>query len=115
MLISVCKSKIHRATITDANLNYEGSFTIDEELMEKASIAPYERVQIVNVHNGTRVETYVIPGKRGSGTICLNGAAARWGEVGDVVIIISYGLVSQEEAQNHKPTLVRVDGNNRPV
>lgn len=115
MLISVCKSKIHRATITEANLNYEGSLTIDEALMERAQIAPYERVQIVNIHNGTRVETYVIPGERDSGTICLNGAAARWGEVGDVVIIISYGLVSQEEAQNHKPTLVRVDSNNRPV
>lgn len=113
MLRSMCKSKIHRATVTEANLNYVGSITIDKELMEEAQILPYERVQIVNINNGTRVETYVIPGEKGAGTVCLNGAAARWAAPGDLVIIISYGLYSDEELKDLKPRVVFVDEKNR--
>ncbi|HOB21775.1 MAG TPA: aspartate 1-decarboxylase [Bacillota bacterium] len=109
----MCKSKIHRATVTEANLNYVGSITIDRELMDQAQILPYERVQIVNINNGTRVETYVLPGKRGEGTICLNGAAARWAAPGDLVIIISYGLYSDEEIAELRPRVVFVDEKNR--
>ena len=100
MLIQRFKSKIHRATVTEANLNYIGSITIDEDLMDASSIFEGERVQIVNNNNGERIETYVIPGKRGSGVICLNGAAARRTQVGDIVIIISYGLMTIEEAKS---------------
>ncbi len=106
------KSKIHRARITDANLYYEGSFTIDEDLMDAASIASYEKVAIVNINNGERFETYVIPGKRGSKTFCLNGAAARKGEVGDEVIIISYAILNENEMEDHKPDIIIVDKNN---
>jgi len=109
----MCKSKIHRATVTEANLNYVGSITIDRELMDQAQILPYERVQIVNINNGTRVETYVLPGKRGEGTICLNGAAARWAAPGDLVIIISYGLYSDEEIAELRPRVVFVYEKNR--
>lgn len=106
------KSKIHRARITEANLYYEGSFTIDEDLLDKADIIPYEKVSVVNINNGERFETYVIPGKRGSKTFCLNGAAARKGSVGDEVIVISYILLNPEEMQDFKPSLVFVDRNN---
>jgi aspartate 1-decarboxylase len=109
------KSKIHRATVTEANLNYVGSITIDENLMEDADLLENEKVQIVNNNNGARLETYVIPGPRGSGVICLNGAAARLVQPGDTVIIISYAVMSQEELATHKPTVVFVDEHNRSV
>jgi aspartate 1-decarboxylase len=113
MLIHRFKSKIHRATITEANLNYMGSITIDEALMEAADILEGEKVQIVNNNNGERLETYVIKGQRDSGVICLNGAAARRVQVGDVIIIITYALMSQEEAKEFQPKLVFVDHSNR--
>jgi len=108
----VYKSKIHRATVTDANLEYPGSVTIDEKLLKAADILPNERVQIVNLHNGSRVETYVVAGKAGSGTICMNGAAARWAHKGDKVIIISYCLLTDDEMKAHKPKIVLVDKKN---
>jgi aspartate 1-decarboxylase len=113
MLRFVYKSKIHRAIVTDANLEYPGSVTIDEKLLKAADILPNERVQIVNLHNGSRVETYVVAGKSGSGTICMNGAAARWAHKGDRVIIISYCLLNNEEMKSHKPKIVLVDGKNK--
>ena len=100
------KSKLHRATVTEANLNYVGSITIDEDLMDASDIWANEKVQIVNNNNGARLETYVIPGPRGSGTICLNGAAARLVQPGDVVIIISYAAMTEEEARHYKPKVV---------
>lgn len=106
MLVQVVKSKIHRVTVTQADLNYIGSITIDEDLMEASNIIEGERVQIVNINNGERIETYVIKGERGSGNICLNGPAARRVAVGDVVIIIGYGFMDFEEAKSFKPTLV---------
>lgn len=109
------KAKIHRATITEANLNYEGSLTIDSELMEAADILPYEKVAVVNINNGERLETYAIPGEPGSGVICLNGAAARKGSAGDLAIIMSYASVNDEEAKHWKPTVVHVDRRNRIV
>ena len=113
MLIQRFKSKIHRVRVTEANLNYVGSITIDEALMEAANILEGERVQIVNNNNGARLETYVIRGERGSGTICLNGAAARLVQVDDVVIIISYALMTPEEAKSYKPLTVFPDANNK--
>ena len=107
------KSKIHGATVTEANLKYTGSITIDKTLLRAADIIPFERVQIVNLHNGTRVETYVLEGQEGSGTICMNGAAARWAEIGDRVIIISYGLMASQEIKKHHPKTVFVDEKNR--
>ncbi|HLS39018.1 MAG TPA: aspartate 1-decarboxylase [Sphingobacterium bovisgrunnientis] len=115
MMIEVMKSKIHRARVTQAELNYVGSITIDEDLMDAADILANEKVQIVNNNNGARLETYVIPGERGTGTICLNGAAARMVQVGDIVIIISYALMDIEEARAHKPRLVFPDDNNRLI
>lgn len=109
------KSKIHRAKITDANLYYEGSFTIDEEILEKANILPYEQVSVVNINNGERFETYVIPGKRGNRDFCLNGAAARKGATGDEVIIISYSILDEEELVNYKPLVILLDENNNIV
>jgi aspartate 1-decarboxylase len=106
MEIEILKSKIHRATITEANLHYVGSLTLDENMMDAAQIIEYEKVQVVNVNNGTRIETYVIKGKRGSGVCCLNGPAARQGAVGDVVIIISYATMIFEEAKNFKPWVI---------
>ena len=106
------KSKIHRATITEANLYYEGSFTIDEELMEEADILPYEKISVVNINNGERFETYVIPGERGKRQFCLNGAAARKGTVGDQVIVISFANLNEDELKNFKPTVLLVDKNN---
>lgn len=113
MMIQMFKSKIHRATVTQADLNYVGSITIDEDLIDAAQLIEGERVQIVNNNNGERLETYVIKGERGSGVICLNGAAARKVAVGDIVIIISYALMDREEAKNFKPVAVFPDANNR--
>lgn len=113
MLLTMMKSKIHRATVTQAELNYMGSITIDESLIEAAGILPGEKVQIVNNNNGARLETYVIPGEAGSGIICLNGAAARLVQPGDMVIIISYVLCSREEAAALEPIVVHVDQNNQ--
>jgi len=115
MLITVCKSKIHRATITDANLDYVGSITIDTDLIKRADLIPFEKVQVANISNGERFETYVIEGEAGSGTIALNGAAARKGNIGDLVIIIAYGHLEKSEAAGHKPAVVHVDSNNRPT
>jgi aspartate 1-decarboxylase len=106
MLIQVHKSKIHRVKVTQANLNYVGSITIDEDLMDAAGLIDGERVQIVNNNNGERLETYVITGERGTGVICLNGSAARRCEIGDIVIIISYGFMTQEEARNYRAITV---------
>lgn len=115
MLINVFKSKIHRVKVTQAELNYVGSITIDEDLLDAAGIRENEKVQIVNNNNGERLETYAIKGKRGTGIICLNGAAARKAQVGDIVIIISYAWMTQEEAADHKPTVVFPDENNKVV
>lgn len=115
MFRQMMKAKIHRATVTEANLNYVGSITIDQDLMELVDILPDEKVQIVNNNNGARFETYVIPGPRGSGVICLNGAAARLVQPGDQVIIINYGLFSDEEARRHKPRVAIMDEANRVV
>lgn len=109
----ICKSKIHGARVTDANLKYAGSITIDEELLSAADIVVGEKVQIVNLNNGSRVETYVMAGDKGSGTICMNGAAARWAQVGDVVIIISYAFLNDDEVSSLKPKVVFVDEENR--
>jgi aspartate 1-decarboxylase len=106
MQIEILKSKVHRAVITEADLNYVGSLTLDEDLMDAANLIENEKVQIVNVNNGARIETYLIKGKRGSGTCCLNGPAARKGAVGDVVIIISYAHMDFEAAKQYKPRIV---------
>lgn len=113
MNISVLKSKIHRAVITQAELNYIGSVTIDEDLMEAAGIVEYEHVHIVNINNGARIETYVIAGERGSGVICLNGAAARNGAKGDSVIIMAYADMTPEELKDNPPKVVFVDEDNK--
>lgn len=113
MFLNMFKSKIHRATVTEADLNYMGSITIDEALIEAADILPNERVQVVNNNNGARFETYVIKGPRDSGVICLNGAAARLAQPGDVVIIISYAMMDSNEARTHRPAIVMVDGKNK--
>lgn len=106
MHIQILKSKVHRAEITEANLNYVGSLTLDEDLMDAANMIEHEKVQIVNVNNGERIETYLIKGKRGSGVVCLNGPAARKGAQGDIIIIISYAQMEFEEAKTFKPSLV---------
>lgn len=113
MTIEVLKSKIHRVKITQAELHYVGSITIDEDLMEAASIIENEKVQIVNINNGERLETYVIKGERGSGQICLNGPAARKVQVGDIIIIISYASMTPEEAGKHKPVIIFPNDQNR--
>ncbi|MCB2229756.1 aspartate 1-decarboxylase [bacterium] len=115
MLINICKSKIHRATVTDKDLNYVGSITIDKDLMERADLLAWEQVQIANINTGARFETYVIEGERGSGTIALNGAAARLAEKGDLVIIIAYAQIDRKEAESFVPAVVHVDANNRPI
>ena len=112
MQIQILKSKIHRAVITEANLNYVGSLTLDEDLLDAANLIENEKIQVVNVNNGERLETYIIKGARGSGIVCLNGPAARKGAEGDVVIVISYALMDFEEAKKFKPTIVfPKDGN----
>ena len=113
MEIEILKSKVHRAVITEANLNYVGSLTLDEDLMDAANMIEYEKVQIVNVNNGTRIETYLIKGKRGSGVCCLNGPAARQGAVGDIVIVISYATMNFEKAKAFKPWVVFPQGGNK--
>ena len=113
MIRVMMKSKIHGATVTEANLRYTGSITIDKNLLKASDICAFERVQIVNLNNGSRVETYVLEGAPGSGTICMNGAAARWAEVGDKVIIISYALLSKAELRRHHPRVLFVDERNR--
>ncbi len=115
MIIEVLKSKIHRVKVTQAELNYVGSITIDEDLIEAANIIPNEKVQIVNNNNGARFETYVIKGERGSGIVCLNGAAARLAQVGDIVIIISYASMEMEEARKFEPVLVFPDTDNKLI
>lgn len=115
MIYTMMHGKIHRATVTEANLEYVGSITIDEELLEASGILPGERVQIVNNNNGARLETYTIPGERGSGVICLNGAAARCAMRGDIVIIIAYAQMDEKEARELKPKVVLVDENNHIV
>jgi len=109
MLVHIVKSKIHRVSVTEANLNYIGSITIDEDLMDAANVIAIEKVSIVNNNNGERFETYVIPGKRGSGVICLNGAAARKVQPGDVVIIMAFAMMEMEEARTFKPAIIFPD------
>lgn len=113
MNITLLKSKLHRATVTEADLNYVGSITIDEELMKVSNIVEYEKVQIVNINNGHRFETYVIAGRPGNGIMCLNGAAARMAQVGDKIIIMSYASMTPEEAKSHKPTVVLLGEDNQ--
>ena len=115
MKVEVLTSKIHRVKVTQAELHYVGSITIDQDLMEASNIIAGEKVQIVNINNGERLETYVIPGERGSGEVCLNGPAARKVQVGDIVIIISYAYMDFEEAKGFEPTVIFPDSNNRPV
>jgi aspartate 1-decarboxylase len=115
MLIELLKSKIHRATVTDANLNYEGSITIDMNLIEAAKLILNEKVAIVNNNNGERFETYVIPGERGTGIVCLNGAAARKVQKGDIIIIMSYALMTPEEASTFEPTVINIADSSNQV
>lgn len=115
MEITMLKGKLHRVTVRQAALDYVGSITVDEELMEAAGILEYEKVQIVDVNNGSRFETYTIAGERGSGMICLNGAAARCVSVGDKIIIMAYAEMTPEEAKTHRPKVVFVDDDNKPV
>jgi aspartate 1-decarboxylase len=109
MLVHIVKSKIHRVSVTEANLNYIGSITIDEDLMDAANVIANEKVSIVNNNNGERLETYVIPGKRGSGVICLNGAAARKAQPGDIIIIMAFAMMEMEEARTFKPAIIFPD------
>lgn len=109
---TMLKSKIHRATVTDANLHYEGSVTIDPALMEAADLLPFEQVHLLDIDNGARLETYVIEGERGSGDVCVNGAAAHLIHRGDTIIVVSYDTLSEDEARRHEPKLVYVDGQN---
>jgi aspartate 1-decarboxylase len=115
MLLQMFKSKLHRLRVTSTELYYEGSITIDAELLEVANILPYEKVQIVNVNNGSRLETYAIAGERGSRVVCVNGAGARLNAVGDEIIAIAYTYMTPEEAQNHLPQVVLVDKDNNPL
>lgn len=115
MFLTLFKSKIHRATVTEANLNYMGSITVDESLLKAADILPGEKVQVVNNNNGSRLETYVIAGEAGTGVICLNGAAARLVQPGDTVIIIAYAMMTRDEALIHQPRVVMVDSRNQIV
>ena len=115
MFIQVFRAKLHRVVVTEANLTYMGSITVDEDLLDASGILPNERVQIVNINNGERFETYVITGERGSGQICLNGPAARKVQLGDKIIVIAYGMMTLEEAKNHKPIAVYVNESNQPI
>jgi len=115
MLIDFLKAKIHRATITEANLAYEGSITIDRDLLKATEMREFERVHVLNINTGARLETYIIEGEPGSGVICLNGAAARLGQKGDKVIIISYCSLTPDEAREHKPKIISVDNDNRII
>ncbi len=113
MQITLLKSKIHRVRVTQAELNYVGSITLDQDLMSASGIMEHEKVQVVNINNGARLETYVIKGERGSGIVCLNGPAARLVQVGDVIIVIAYAMMTPEEAKTFKPTVIFPDENNR--
>lgn len=115
MTITMFRSKLHRLHVTEADLYYEGSITLDEALLDASGILPYEKVQVVNVNNGSRLETYTIPGTRGSGIVCLNGPAARLAAKGDEVIVISYAQMTPEEAAKHRPRVVLVDERNAPT
>lgn len=115
MLLTLLKAKLHCATVTEANLNYVGSITIAEDLLEIAGILPNERVQVVNNNNGSRLETYVIKGPRNTGVICLNGAAARWVQPGDIVIIMAYAMMEAQEAACFQPTVIFLDKENKMV
>ncbi len=115
MLLTLCRAKIHRATVTEANLDYEGSISIDRDLIDAARLVPYEKVHVLNLNTGARIETYVIVGEAGSGTVCLNGAAARLGARGDKVIILAYGQFTREEADGFEPVIVYVDEKNKAV
>lgn len=115
MFIHLFRAKLHRVTVTEANLNYMGSITIDENLLDASGMLPNEKVQIVNVNNGERFETYIIKGERGSGQICLNGPAARLVQLGDKIIIIAYSMMTLEESKNFSPTVVYVDESNKQV
>lgn len=115
MQVTMMRAKIHRATVTEANVNYIGSITIDEELLEQAGILVNEKVHVVNVTNGSRLETYAIPGERGSRTVCMNGAAAHLASPGDIVIIIAYGIMDYEEAQNHRPRVIFMGEENQII
>lgn len=114
MTLTMFKSKLHQMVVTESNLMYEGSITIDQDLLDAANLLPYEKVQVVNITNGSRLETYTIPGERGSRICCLNGAAARLTQINDRVIIISYAEMTPEEAKEHKPRVVIVDERNNP-
>lgn len=115
MMIYLLKSKLHRASVTDGNVNYEGSLTISEDLMETVGFLPYERILVGNMNNGERFETYLIPGKRGKGEVCLNGATAHLGKQGDLLTIMSFAAFSKEEADHHEPSKVTlIDGNRLP-
>lgn len=114
MKLTMFKSKLHQMVVTEANLQYEGSITIDQDLLDAAHLLPYEKVQVLNITNGSRLETYTIPGERGSRVCCMNGAAARLTQVGDRVIIISYAEMTPEEAKTYRPRTVIVDENNDP-
>ncbi len=115
MLIEVLKSKIHRARVTESDINYAGSLTVDEDLMEEVGLREYERVLVGNISNGNRFETYIIKGDRGSGSICLNGATARLGEVGDLLIVLAFAQVDEEEAKRFSPNIVVLDENNKII
>lgn len=115
MLLTLCRAKIHRATVTEADLNYEGSISIDRDLIDAAGLVLYEKVHVLDINTGARIETYVIEGAAGSGMICLNGAAARLGAKGDKVIILAYGQFTREEAEGFKPAIIYVDDNNKVV
>ena len=115
MMRRLLKSKIHRATVTEADLNYEGSVTIDEQLMRAANLTEFEQVDVLDITNGNRLTTYVIQGEAGSGIVCLNGAAARLVHVGDLVIVVSYASYHENETADHQPIVVLVDENNKPV
>ncbi len=110
---TMLKSKIHRATVIEANVNYEGSITLDPLLMEAADILPFEQVHVLDINNGSRLTTYALEGRRGGGQVCINGAAARMVSEGDLVIVISYATLTEAEASSHKPTLIYVDSDNK--
>ena len=113
MYRQILRSKIHRATVTDSRVDYEGSITVDEELLKAADIAPWEKVLIANLNNGSRIESYVIPGETGSGIVCMNGGAAKYAQKGDLVIIMSFAILTDEELERHQPKVVYVDRQNR--
>ena len=113
MYRQILKAKIHRATVTDAQVDYEGSITIDEELMRAADLLPWEKVLIANLNNGSRIESYAIPGETGSGIVCMNGGAAKYAQRGDLVIIMSFAVMTEEEIERHQPKVVYVDKQNR--